>query len=199
MSDGRDPLGPERLGGGRLDEAIDHAVRRIMSVDPPAGLRRRVLERLDAPEGAWGRVPTFAYAGAVLALMVVVTLVFQQRRPEPPAATSGPVAGVALPPVASPDAAAPAAQPTPTEEPRSRIPRRPRPEPVVERAPDRRISAASLPDDDMAPVLPATVETAAPERPDPMATVPPIKALAPIEIAPLVIEPLRVDPIPPRK
>jgi hypothetical protein len=197
MSDARDPLGPERLGGGRLDEAIDHAVRRIMSVDPPAGLRRRVLERLDSPERAWGRVPTFAYAGAVLALMVVVTLVFQDREPEPPT-TSPPVARATPHFTPAPAVERPVTAPAPPDEAALRVRRRRAPDPVVQPLPDRRVSAASLPDDDP-PVVASAAEGAPPVEPDAIAAVPPIKSPMPIQIAPLVIEPLRVDPIPPPK
>jgi hypothetical protein len=35
----------------RLDDAIDGAVREIMGVEPRAGLRGRVLERVNRPSG----------------------------------------------------------------------------------------------------------------------------------------------------
>jgi len=33
----------------RLDAAIDRTVRQMLDVEPPAGLRRRVIERISAP------------------------------------------------------------------------------------------------------------------------------------------------------
>ena len=46
--DGRREVGDARDRDDRLDAAIDRAVREMLDVEPPSGLRGRVLDRLDA-------------------------------------------------------------------------------------------------------------------------------------------------------
>ena len=50
MSDTRREAGGARreTRGARFDETIDRAVREMLDVEPPAGLRGRVLDRIDA-------------------------------------------------------------------------------------------------------------------------------------------------------
>lgn len=57
----------------RLDRAIDRAVREMMQVDPPPGLRRRVLARLDDSNKRRGSyLPR--YALAIIAVFIVVAV-----------------------------------------------------------------------------------------------------------------------------
>ena len=58
-----------------LDRAIDRAVREMMHVDPPPGLRRRVLSRLEPPVA---RRPLFllryVFATAALAILILAAM-----------------------------------------------------------------------------------------------------------------------------
>jgi hypothetical protein len=67
--------------GARFDEAIDRAVREMLDVEPPAGLRGRVMNRIGRPSGsfeasafrrkaAWLAVPLVAAAILVLAVLM---------------------------------------------------------------------------------------------------------------------------------
>ena len=115
----------------RIDRAIDRAVREMMHVDPPPGLRRRVLARLtDADErrGAF-LLPRYAFAAmALLVLMMSMTLMRDRIEPPmPPKAPSvaAPAGAPAIePPIQTDVQAAPVATPSPgvTHE-RIRMPR----------------------------------------------------------------------------
>ena len=74
----RRDTGARRDAGARLDEAIDRAVREMLDVEPPAGLRARVLDRIDGGGSvasafrrkmAWIAVPVAAAAIVVLAVL----------------------------------------------------------------------------------------------------------------------------------
>jgi hypothetical protein len=69
-----------------LDRAIDRAVRKMMHVDPPPGLRRRVLSRLE-PRAAERRlfVPRYAWGAAALVVLIVAMMFTRNHRPEPAA------------------------------------------------------------------------------------------------------------------
>ena len=81
--------------------AIDRAVREMLDVEPPAGLRGRVLDRLDArstnpvASAFWGAEAlakaarrNFWVAGPIAAAAILVLAVLLQgRAPAPPAAT----------------------------------------------------------------------------------------------------------------
>lgn len=59
----------------RFDEAIDRAVREMLDVEPPAGLRGRVLDRLAEPRSPrwswiWVAAPLAAAAVVVLAVTI---------------------------------------------------------------------------------------------------------------------------------
>jgi hypothetical protein len=94
---------------GRLDHAIDRAVRDMVQVDPPPGLRQRVAHRLaDADaSGAWPSAFAFGRRSAILATAAAVVLVFaafvwlREPAPRPEADV------VQSSPAASPDAAQP--------------------------------------------------------------------------------------------
>jgi len=102
-----------------LDDAIDRAVRDIMSAEPRPGFRGRVLGRLERRDaGAWRfAVPAFA---AALALALVVLAVIQEQRPAAPTQPSPsttvatrPAPAVAAPtsPLSEPASTSPAVTP----------------------------------------------------------------------------------------
>jgi hypothetical protein len=65
------------IAASPIDRAIDRAVRKMMQVDPPPGLRRRVMARIEQPQRRSFFVPAFAVAAAgvaVLVLGVIATL-----------------------------------------------------------------------------------------------------------------------------
>lgn len=74
-------------GESPLDRAIDRAVREMMHVDPPAGLRRRVLSRLDP---SVSRRPLFlprhVFAAAALAILILAAM-FMRNQGGSPAGT----------------------------------------------------------------------------------------------------------------
>jgi hypothetical protein len=74
-----------------LDRAIDRAVREMMHVDPPPGLRRRVLSRLRT-QGAERRlfVPRYAWGAAALVILVVGIMFTRDVRREPAAVIAQP-------------------------------------------------------------------------------------------------------------
>jgi hypothetical protein len=74
-----------------LDRAIDRAVRKMMHVDPPPGLRRRVLSRLE-PRAAERRlfVPRYAWGAAALVVLIVAVMFTRDHRTEPVAVAPQP-------------------------------------------------------------------------------------------------------------
>ena len=82
----------------RIDRAIDRAVREMMDLDPPPGLRRRVLARLSMPETqrTWW-LPRYALASAALTVLLL-SLTALPRETEPPARPSAPSIFVATAP-----------------------------------------------------------------------------------------------------
>ena len=67
-----------------LDRAIDRAVREMMHVDPPPGLRRRVLSRLQT-QVAERRVfvPRYAWGAAGLVMLIGAVMFSRDERTEP--------------------------------------------------------------------------------------------------------------------
>jgi hypothetical protein len=62
-----------------MDEAIDRAVREMVAIDPPAGLRRRVLARLTTPVvSRSSHFRGYMAAAAVLAMVVLVVGVMRR-------------------------------------------------------------------------------------------------------------------------
>ena len=96
--------------GGRLDLAINRAVREMLDVEPPAGLRGRVLPRIsDADRQVasgfsrrllWGAIPLGAAAAVLLA--VLLPRMGSEPAPQPlsTVATARPVAAIEAPHVA---------------------------------------------------------------------------------------------------
>lgn len=141
-------------GGSRLDAAIDGAVRQMLDVEQPGGLRRRVLQRIDGRRHRdvsgfrrkllWTSLPVAAVA--MVALMVLSP---SSTPPQPQV----------------PDTVATTRLPAPVETPRTRVdpsprPAAPRPARVTARAvstsekPERMIAAAALETEDTSFALP---------------------------------------------
>ena len=75
---------------GRLDNAIDRAVRGMMQIDPRAGLTHRVAERLHTPaRRALWVTPAFAAAALAVAIFAGIPLL---RAPQPPVPAEPPIA-----------------------------------------------------------------------------------------------------------
>ena len=74
----------------RIDRAIDRAVREMMQVDPPPGLRRRVLARLDAPERRSYFLPRSAVAVMALVLLIAASISMLRDQVEPPTPPKAP-------------------------------------------------------------------------------------------------------------
>jgi hypothetical protein len=67
--------------GGRLDEAIDRAVREMLDVEPPAGLRGRVIDRIASPRRALGWLWVAGTLAAAAILVVAILLPSRGGRP----------------------------------------------------------------------------------------------------------------------
>lgn len=180
----------------RIDEAIDRAVRDIMHREPPPGLRRRVLARLEEPEPR-RFVPrlAFALAAAIVVIGATMTVMRTTSAPQPAPAAAPATVAAESPRVPPPQAAPPPAIASPLASVpirRQAAATRPRrPQPVTDAAEltrifgprQGRVAAAGLPDDLRVPSAPTT--TALVEPPGGLAALPPIE-----------IPPLRIDPIP---
>jgi hypothetical protein len=199
-----------------LDLAIDRAVRRMMHVDPPPGLRRRVLARLEAPPARASLFPRFAIAAAALAMLVLAVFV-ARRDTHPPVPAPGPQ------PAATSAAAnpAPIAVPAPAPSASAADPSGRRASPQRARGPHsemiRMPKIGNVFGSRGAGVTAANASAAAPEtvfpsagavpeavsRPEPAAEdairIAPLPAIPEISIAPLRIEILRIEPLPIRK
>ena len=180
---------------GRLDAAIDRAVRGMMQVDPRAGLRHRVTARLStpAPRGAW-LVPAMGTAAVAIALVLFWSSTWIPR-PQPVVPTeiasarpsSAPSAGASQPPSPQVGRATASVE-------------RPRRTPGVIFDQGRgRISAASLgrPIQVDPSVSPAHLDQVV--ATDDMVASPPTIAIAPIVLQPITITPLTVSALPIRK
>jgi hypothetical protein len=193
---------------GRLDHAIDRAVREMVQVDPRPGLRHRVANRLAEvePPGA-GSLVTFAFArryvvaAAAAALLITVAGLGLLRGPEPGPevdvveSTSAVAAAPSLPP-------APGSEPTTEPVGAARAVRVPPPATApIPPARDGifgerngRIRAANIPAEraDVAADADRRVE---PSLPLVDGGIPPIEAITiePIRLAPLTIRPLTLS------
>ena len=175
---------------GRLDGAIDRAVRGMMQIDPRPGLRHRVEGRLAARPGrALWIGPATAAAALSAVVLVSWTLL---RTPDAPPAPQSRIA-VSLAP-------APDVRPGPPEPvaPQDRTPRptalHPQPPAAAVFGPRRdRVSAANV--GRVAEVAPAAAPYEQPSFAGAVAPIAPI-LIAPIEIAPITIAPLTVSAIP---
>ena len=190
-----------------LDDAIDRAVRDMMSADARAGFRNRVLARLEdaVPSTGWGpsaryarsgqgaswfTLPRVAAAMSVLAVAIAVAALLRTNQaqappPAPVVAQTQPAAPQEVRPVVQ----APAASPKPTTELAQR-----RDKSRIKFPPKGVVAAASVADPE------ATTPAA---QPDPAAAAAGSELLiitpVPLVIAPLIIQPIVIPPIrPPR-
>jgi len=190
-----------------LDDAIDRAVRDMMSADARAGFRNRVLARLEdavpstgggpsaryarSGQGAsWFTLPRVAAALSVLAVAIAVAALLRTNQAQAPApapvvAQTQPAAPQEVRPVVQ----APAASPKPTTELAQR-----RDKSRIKFPPKGVVAAASVADPE------ATTPAA---QPDPAAAAAGSELLiitpVPLVIAPLIIQPIVIPPIrPPR-
>jgi len=180
-----------------LDDAIDRAVRTMMNVDPPAGLRRRVLSRLETSPGPVPWLPRLALGMAVLAALVVAVLLLRpapaptelvqqaagrQAAPAPPVATAD-ESQKAKPTVAAPPSARTAVTETPI------------PMPRVADVFGARNAAVTAANADVEEVVFADPGGAEGELPG----APPEIVVPQIVVAPLQLERIGSDRMPPRK
>ncbi|MEO8078547.1 MAG: hypothetical protein ABI818_19635 [Acidobacteriota bacterium] len=96
-----------------LDRAIDRAVRKMMHVDPRAGLRHRVLARLEtAPPRYAAFFPHFALAAGVIAMLLLVVFLVRRDGGGPAPSSASSTARVGVQATASPAAPPPEASST---------------------------------------------------------------------------------------
>lgn len=196
--DDRGTAGDGGDGTDRLDLAIDRTVREMLDVEPPAGLRRRVIGRISEARGGSG-VRRHAWILAPLAAAAVIALAVLlpwrgHRRLETPGArvTQGPQVARTTPPSTPP----PVSSAPLSSEPASRtatpsagtLARPPRAE---------RIVRAAVIDATPADPAPGTAQVAALDGPAPLAitelTGPPSTPMKPIDVAPIQIAALEVN------
>jgi hypothetical protein len=184
------------LSGDELDEAIDRAVRAMMSAEPSAGLRERVFEHLsESDRRVWFRVPGFAVVAAAVLCVIVgafVRLVVDRSRSAPPkevvsaplpAPRTEPPAPVRAPAQTAPAAIAAHVDPRPAR----------MGSPALRRQDDRLVSAMSLNDPErmvaIAPLDPLRRIDPAPVKSD-------VVQVDEIAITPLQeMEPVRIEPL----
>ena len=180
-----------------LDRAIDRAVRKMMHVDPPPGLRRRVLSRLDSR--AAGRrlfVPQYAWGVAALVILIVGVMFTLNHRTEPVAVVPQPsvVAGEAPPTreiSAAPSQTPVAGGRTPTSPSPSRITREAIPMPRIANVFGTRTASVSAAAEN-------GIEAVWPGADSPSSSVAPLVITpltpAPIETPEIIIPPLVIAP-----
>ena len=190
-------------GDSHLDRAIDRAVREMMSGEPRADLRQRVLATLagESARPAWW--PRLAFGSAAVALAIVLMLVLVNRPTDRPVDQT--IGG------AQPSTATPAVTPAPREPSAAAAPkvadggrRRDNPQPA------RTIARARAVED--RPVQAASIDTAEALGVEPMTQVERLKPLEPIGIAkldapvgaasgikPITVEPIEITPLAPRR
>ncbi len=200
-------LGDSHLrADSRLDAAIDRAVREMMSVEPRADLRQRVLAELVEEPTRAALWPRFAFGSAALALLIVFMFVFA-RRPvdrggEPTIVQSQPPASVPGNPRGATGPAAGTAPKSAGRESRGdglqtrtvAGGRRPGAE-------DRQIQAASIDTGEAIEIEPLRpVESLTPIDPIGIAKLDtPEASTSPIALKPITIEPIEITPLtPPR-
>ena len=83
----------------RLDRAIDRAVREMMQVEPPPGLGRRVVARLNAgPVHRPMRLPLYALAAAAVTVFILSGTLIRDVEP-PPRPVAPSIVATGVPPV----------------------------------------------------------------------------------------------------
>lgn len=192
----------KQLSDKRLDDAIDRAVREMMSVEPRTDLRARVLAELEGGAARVALWPRLAFAGAAVAVATVLfTTVAQrptERREEPAVAAALPSTRGSVTPVpASPGAAPPIphlgeGRPSGMPKPTGAMTQH---RPAV--ASDRSIQAASIDTLDTAVVEPVTsVDRLGPIEPLGIATLDALPLSTPeIVINPITVEQIDIPPL----
>lgn len=175
-----------------LDRAIDRAVRKMMHVDPPPGLRRRVLSRLDL-HAAERRpfVPRYAWGAVALVILIVAVMFTRDHRIEPGAVVPQPSVVAARPTPPSDGSAAPTQAPAPRKSPSQlsslRITRETIPMPRIADVFGTRSAGVSAASE-------RGIEAVWPDANNPSSSVPPLVITpltpAPIETPAIVIPPL---------
>jgi hypothetical protein len=177
-----------------IDDAIDRAVREIMSVEPRAGLRGRVLAELESPRIQPSSLLLFAGAAALASIAAVV---FIWSRPSPDPAVQEAVLREQSPVV--PPSAAPATASVTPPAVQSRQKSAPTPPATghrtqLPRFPARGTVAAANVAPDVTVLPGMRSETAAPL---PQSGTAPEIAIPAIRIQPLTVDRIVVAPIPP--
>jgi hypothetical protein len=174
----------------RIDEAIDRAVREMMSADPPAEMRARVLARLEGRggPGGWPIVRLAAAAGMIAAAVLIVVLGWRvSDQPEPDLARS---TAASEPTVAAP----PPAPPAPPDSSLPPAPAERRPAATVPTATERTPVRAGRPDRLNQEIAAASVAVGVETGPSAIDAIPDIDvgriATAPIEMPPVSVSPL---------
>ena len=181
MSEFRGPRSEVRGPENRIDAAIDHAVREILDVEPPAGLRGRVIARIDNPTAvASGFSRKIFWVGAPLvgAAIVVLAVLLPREQVQPQAPAPITVATV---------------QPDPTPEAESRKPKAGSREPEAgSRKPETGSGKREAGSRDDRVI---TAAAFAPAPADIASGIQPLKAIDPIQITPLMQDSIAPAPI----
>jgi hypothetical protein len=177
-----------------LDRAIDRAVREMVQVDPPPGLRRRVLARLEGGARPSSRI-SVRYAWAAAAFMILIAAVmFTRDRSTGPLTieSASQTAAVTAPAAANrPPAVVPPPRSTTPRAAASRTTREDIPMPRVTNVFGSQSPGVAAASDNGVEAVWTPPASNAPEHPDavPPLLIPPLIA-APIETPAIVIPPL---------
>jgi hypothetical protein len=199
MSNNIRPLDKDAGERGKLDVAIDRAVRQMMAVDPPVGLRHRVLARLrDQEAPGWGFLPRFAMAGGALAVIVLAVVMMRPGVGVVPPEQSTVASTTAPEPQPAPPAVAEAPPSVVTPPPAVAGPRReplPAPPQMAEvfGTRDTRVAAATVADVPMDDPFTPETEPGTTFR-SPIAGLPPLR-IEDLKVMPLQVPALRINPL----
>jgi hypothetical protein len=188
-----------RRDDSRLDAAIDRAVRDLMSVEPRAGLRERVLAELTGEPARAVWWPRLALGSAAVAVAVVVLLMIVNRPPARPVdrTIAGATPRAATPANTGETAKLPGATPpVHVDVPRAQAATQ---RPVVEDRQDRLVQAASIAASEPIAIEPMTaVEPLAPIDPIRIARLETPAGLD-ISIKPITIARIEITPLTPQR
>ena len=174
---------PRRL----LDDAIDRAVHELVCAEPRAGLRRRVLDRLNARPARRSWIPRLLVPAGAIAAVVMLAILLRPSPPSTPATQSTSIAQA--PADAAPVVETPPPPPVAPQRPSSRSATRPAPVTFSFGPPTGRVSATSVADPGVAMSIEPAGDEAAPAQRD--AT----SRIAPIVIPSITIRPIEVKEI----
>jgi hypothetical protein len=190
---------PDHSPNVDMDAAIDRAVRSIMNAEPPAGLRQRVLSRINETPRRGFPILRVAIVGgslAVVALAVAIRVanlsdVREEVVTTPPPVTSGPRPGAAEPGPPPPIAATPRSIPHTAQTPRSRVPYAP-----TQSIPRGLVVAQNLvsSEDEIRAIDPAATALDAPQDLDPL-QMPALDVIQRIDLSSATVPPVTMAPI----